>query len=749
MSTGGHLTPLAFHRIAAETDIVLTRQRAREIARALGFQGQALTRISTAVSEIARNAFQYAGGGTADFSVLTEPHPADARRLRQTFLINVRDKGPGIARLDEILSGNFRSETGLGLGINGSRRLMDRADVTTGPGGTHVALAKVVPPVASTRTPAQLEELAAQLAAVPAPRPLEELRIQNQELVAAMEEARKRQEEVVRVNRELAETNTGVLALYDELETLNRISVMLASKLELKPLIQSIVDVTTGLTDADLGAFFFWDGDDAWNLYATSGTCAGALSGLRSEATREMFHPNFATAGMSHIDDLEVDDIDDGAARIVDTLSARMSVRSCLAVPVLESRQALMGAFVFASARPGAFSERSKRILNSVSTQAAVGIEKARLFQTVAAASEAKDQFFATLSHELRTPLNPALAIISSLQDDPRLSAEVREDIAIVARNIRLEARLIDDLLEFNRLIKGKVDLTAEAVDLHALIRNVVQICSEDIEQKGHRLSVDLASPRSVIIGDSARLQQVLWNVLKNAIKFTPAGGSIAIRTREAGSMLEISVADSGCGIEPGELNRIFNAFDQGQRSSGFGGLGLGLSIARGFVHLHHGEIKAGSAGAGQGATVTISLPLSDASPAASLVPRAAETPPAGHGHILLVDDHHDTLRSLARLFTRRGFQVTPIASGAEAIAAVEKESFDLLISDLGLPDCSGIDLVAKIAAIQPLPAIALSGYGMESDLAESTRAGFRVHLTKPVDFEQLMVAVEKLLDGG
>jgi signal transduction histidine kinase len=749
MNTAPQPLRLLSLEIRYEQDVVLARQRARELAGQLGFDNQTQTTVATAVSEIARNAFRYAGGGRATFSVLTEPHPADARRTRQTFLIEVRDSGPGIARLDDVLAGHYRSETGLGLGLVGTRRLMDRVDIESTPQGTTVTLARILPPSRLPRTHRELQAIVDELARHQPVSAMEELQIQNRELLEAMDAARKREEELGRVNQELADTNTGVMALYDELETLNRISVMLASKLELKPLIQSIIEVTTALTDADVGAFFFREDSPRWRLYALSGGRAAVLHDYPEDAADALFNETFVPGGMEMLSDVEAEHEPGLCDRFAAQVRGRLAVRSGLAVAVSDAQERVIGAFLFAATRPNVFTERSERILSSVATQAAVGIEKARLFQNVTAASDAKDQFFATLSHELRTPLNPALAIISSLHGDARIPAELREDIAIVARNIRLEARLIDDLLDFNRLIKGKLQLTTGVVDVHALIESVIEICREDLEAKGHQLEAALAAPRSAVIGEAARLQQVLWNVIKNAIKFTPDGGHIAIRTHMGDNVISVSVQDNGRGIEPAALDQIFRAFNQGQSTlaAHFGGLGLGLSIARMFVELHHGRIHASSAGPGQGATITITLPLTDAQPAPASVQPAASSGPAGRqARLLLVDDHMDTLRGLARLLERRGFHVTPAPSGGDALAAVEKERFDLLISDLGLPDCSGLELVSRISTLQPMPAIALSGYGMEADLGRSREAGFHLHITKPVDFEELLHAIESLL---
>ena len=729
MNEASKLLRLLTVEIRFEQDVVLARQRARQLANSLGLEGQVQTRIATAVSEVARNALQYAGGGRVEFSVLTEAHPGKPNRHRQTFVIEVRDTGPGIARLDEILAGRYRSESGLGIGIIGAQRLMDRLDIASSERGTAITLAKILPPSTSTQSAKQLQAIVDDLSQRPPAGPLEEIQVQNQELIHAMEE-------LARVNQELAETNRGVLALYDELETLNRISLMLASKLELRPLIQSIIDVTTTLTDAEIGVFFFDEQRGGWQLYANSGARADALIGFPAKSAHDFFGADFASAELVRIPDLELHKESCSCFQFATTVAGKMTVRSCLTVPVLEANERLIGVFLFASSKPKVFTERSERILTSVATQAAVSIEKARLYQTVTAASEAKDQFFAMLSHELRTPLHPALAIITSLHRDARIPADLQEDISIVARNIRLEARLIDDLLDFNRLIKGKLELTMDVVDVHTLIKNVVEICREDLEAKAHRLTAELHSPKSTVMGDTARLQQVLWNVLKNAIKFTPANGSILIRTSPVGQKLRVEIVDTGLGIEPASIERIFSAFDQGQDhpAAHFGGLGLGLSIARMFVELHHGSISASSPGLGKGATIAIEIPLCD----------APATPSSRR--ILLVEDHVDTLGALSRLLTRRGFEVTPAANAGEAIAAAERNTFDLLISDLGLPEFSGIELVAKIHAIQRVPAIALSGYGMESDLAESKGAGFQLHLTKPVDFEQLMIAVDSLL---
>ncbi len=747
--------PLRLLKVAIRTeqDVVVARQKVRQLAGALGFTPQLQTRIATALSEIARNAIEYGGGGWVDFSVLTERAAGAAAGSRQTLALCVSDNGPGIANLDEILAGRYRSGSGLGLGIMGARKLMDQVEIQTSSAGVNVTMTKVLPPSAAPRNAVQLQAIADDLAQRPGANPIDEIYVQNQELVRAIDESQAREDELNRMNQELAETNTGVLALYDELDTLHQIGTMLASKIELKPLIQAIIDVTTSLTEADIGVFFYREENTGrWQTFASAGPKAAALENFPASFDEGLFGLELLESGLVRIADIRADLEANICRRFVCELGERVHVHSCLAVPVVEANQTLLGALTFVSERPNAFSERSERILTSVATQVVVGIEKARLFQSVTAASDAKDQFLAMISHELRTPLNPAMAIISSLQRDPRVPQEVREDIEIVWRNIRLEARLIDDLLDFNRLIKGKMPLISDVLDMHGLVESVVAICGEDLQAKQHRLRIDLGAQRTTVSGDSARLQQVLWNVLKNAIKFTPADGEIHIRTSDVAGALRIEVVDNGRGIEAGAIERIFRAFDQGQPhlAAHYGGLGLGLSIARMFIDLHRGKIFAASAGLGHGATITIELPVIDPpAPSAAALAQPRPSAPAGGsntGRILLVDDHVDTLQTMAKLLRRRGYEVVTAGSGAEAMTAAHGAAFDLLISDLGLPDCSGLQLVQRVRSVQPLPAIALSGYGMEQDVAESKQAGFQRHLTKPVDFEELARAIQGLL---
>ncbi len=734
--------------IRLEHDVVLSRQRARQLAAAFGFDAAEQTRIATAVSEIARNAFDYAGGGLVEFSVETSPRPGAARRdiCGQVFLVVVRDKGPGLPP-----AGQRRSPNGLGVGLAGAGRLMDAMDIDTRPGATAITLRKTFPAGAPVLSGPQLQAAMERVTAGPSADPLAELQRQNQELIRALEEVRGREEDLARVNQELADTNTGVLALYDELETLQKVSTLLSTQLDLRTLLRAIIDATGELTGAPLGAYYHRDESDGmWRLQSASDAFAGVLDDLPACADADFFGPEFLAqcTGAAETENPETCSCDD--SKFTRALRPKLALGSCVAIPVLGA-SGMLGAMVFGSERPRAFPERSRRIVASIASQAAIGIEKARLFAQVQSASAAKDRFLAMLSHELRTPLNPVLMAADELYQHPDLPPAMRDTLRMMQRNIALEARLIDDLLDFSRITNGKLLLHRTSLDLHALVRAVVEICAEDTAAGAHGLTLDLQASDATVYGDPARLQQVLWNVLKNAIKFTPTGGRIVIRTARAGDgALIVTVTDNGAGIEKAKLAGIFGAFEQGGdvTTARFGGLGLGLAITKAFVELHGGRIQAASAGVGRGTQITIELPVftAEVAPVSPATPTAPPSSVASTGTLLLIDDHADTLQVTARLLERRGYRVLLATDCRSALATARQHPFNLIVSDLGLPDGSGLALLGELRKIRAVPAVALSGYGMEEDLAQSRAAGYDAHLTKPIDFPLLLRAIDGLL---
>jgi signal transduction histidine kinase/ActR/RegA family two-component response regulator len=382
-----------------------------------------------------------------------------------------------------------------------------------------------------------------------------------------------------------------------------------------------------------------------------------------------------------------------------------------------------------------------------------------RLRQELIAANASKDQFLALLSHELRNPLSPVIAMVSELEARAQDGAEVRQALAVIRRNVELEARLIDDLLDITRISKGKLQLSFEITSVHETLLRAYEICRQDILQKNLKFEFRLRAAHEHVNGDPARLQQVFWNLIKNAVKFTPDGGRIVVETANpTDDHIEIRTIDSGIGIEPGKLAKIFNAFEQGQSSitRKFGGLGLGLAISKAMVRAHGGTISVESDGLNQGATFSVTLNTvptparakSPATTAPTAISAAHEKKTPGRkGHLLVVDDHHDTCLGMKMLLERRGYRITLAHTADQAVEKAEQEKFDLLISDIGLPDRSGYELMKELRAKSSLRGIALSGFGMENDISEARAAGFSEHLTKPINFDRLDEAIRGLLE--
>ncbi len=373
-------------------------------------------------------------------------------------------------------------------------------------------------------------------------------------------------------------------------------------------------------------------------------------------------------------------------------------------------------------------------------------------------ANQAKDAFLATLSHELRTPLTPVMGILSSLSGDESIPKDLAADLEIVRRNVEVEARLIDDLLDVTRISSGKLELHVERVRVTAIIEEATGICRADLEAKHLALERDLRGGDIEIAADRLRVTQVLWNLLKNSIKFTPDGGTITLRTRTEshgeGKRLMIEVQDTGMGMEPGEMDRLFHAFEQGGRqiTQRFGGLGLGLAISRGIAESHGGSLAAFSRGRGQGSLFTLTLPCGDLANVASLGRRPIASAQAEKGRklrILLVEDHTDTATVLARLLRKMDHEVIHAPSVAEALEIAERESsgagIDLVISDVGLPDGSGLDMMRKLSSDHGLRGIAVSGFGRDSDIEQSLAAGFSRHLVKPINVVLLRKTILEL----
>ncbi len=412
-------------------------------------------------------------------------------------------------------------------------------------------------------------------------------------------------------------------------------------------------------------------------------------------------------------------------------------------------------AAAFEGERIATVAEGNTAVAKQAATQAkllADSLDKARneLRHTLSEArraNAAKDRFLAVLSHELRTPLNPVLMAASAMETNPNIPPEIRADISMIRRNVELEARLIDDLLDLTRSANGKAQLQRKIVDVHELLEEAAAVVRGDPSSLSPQIELELGAAQHHIDGDPARIQQVFWNLIRNAVKFTPLDGRINIRTENSDAhTFRIEVADTGIGIAPEALSKIFNAFEQGDTdiNRAFGGLGLGLAISHAIAEMHGGTLRAESSGVGKGATFVFELPAAEGSARA---PETAAQPTVGNDcrRVLLVEDHATTAALMARLLRKRGHRVELAHNKTDAITIGLREEFDVVISDLGLPDGTGFEVMQALRSKPGIVGIALTGYGMEADVAQTMKAGFQFHLTKPVDAQKLYQAIEQI----
>jgi signal transduction histidine kinase/CheY-like chemotaxis protein len=501
----------------------------------------------------------------------------------------------------------------------------------------------------------------------------------------------------------------------------------------------------------------------------------------------ELFGPTFRGEGPIRIDDVSKDSRFGKNAPNKGMPQGHLPVRSYLAAPVVSRSGEVLGGLFFGHERVGVFDERDEQLLVGIAAQAAIAIDNARLFESAthanaqkdallarerAARSDAekanrmKDEFLSIVSHELRTPLNAILGWSQILRATPTSNPDLQEGLDVIERNARVQAQIIEDLLDMSRIISGKVRLDVQRVDLVTVIDAAIESMQPAADAKGVKLYKVLDPLTGPVTGDPSRLQQVIWNLISNAIKFTSSGGRVAVTLERVNSHVEISVSDTGEGIKPEFLPFVFDRFRQaeGATTRRHGGLGLGLSIVKQLTELHGGTVSAKSPGEGHGATFRVALPLTPLRPQDDVEQRRHpkadkansngetrwQTPSLRDVAVLLVDDEPDSRRLVARVLEQCDATVTQAASAEEALKLLVESKFNIIVSDIGMPNMDGYELVRRVRGMNVdgaarIPAVALTAFARSEDRTRAMLCGFDLHIAKPVEPGELCAVVARL----
>ena len=556
-------------------------------------------------------------------------------------------------------------------------------------------------------------------------------------------------------------------ALRDEtrvLELLNNTGAALASTLDLPALLQETVDAATRISGARFGAFYYDDAGEVHDSVAPLPS-ASAVNGISLRQADAIATELRQGAAMRQNDLLAAPDASAGAAP---------PLRSCLSLPVSSRSGLLLGRLLLGHPQAGMFSARSERIVSAIAAQAAVALDNTRLYAAATRAAEErkvlldserearadaertnqlKDDFLATLSHELRTPLSAILGWAQVLRRGTRDQADLHRGLQSIERNARAQAQLIEDLLDMSRITSGKVLLDLQTIVPASIIASAIETLRPAADAKHIAIHSNIASDAGRITGDPSRIQQVIWNLLSNALKFTPQGGRVEIGVRREASRLAITVSDNGVGIKKDFLPHVFDRFRQADASTTrrHGGLGLGLAIVKHLVEQHGGTVTVSSAGDMQGASFTVRLPLGTRTAPAR--PKGGDLP-ASHDlrgvTVLLVDDEADARELTARILRDSNAEVHGAGNVAQALQLLDQVHPHVLVSDIGMPDADGFDLLAQIRAhassdAARLPALALTAFAQPQDRQRALASGFQAWVSKPLDPAELLAAVAQL----
>lgn len=444
-------------------------------------------------------------------------------------------------------------------------------------------------------------------------------------------------------------------------------------------------------------------------------------------------------------------------------LVRELGLVSDICVPLIV-RGRTLGALTVGSAESGRrYTDEDIQFAEDVASRVSMAIENARAYEELQRANRLKDDFLATLSHELRTPLNAILGYARMLRAGIMTGEKLTRALETIERNTTSLTQIVEDLLDVARIVSGKMRLNVQTVELPPLLHDAVATVMPAAEAKRIHVHTVIDPGAGPVSGDPDRLQQVVWNLLTNAVKFTPRGGRVQLRLERVNSSVEIVVSDTGVGISPEFLPHMFERFRQADSGTTrqHPGLGLGLAIVRNLVEMHGGTIRAASGGQGQGATFRVRLPLTIVHPERQLEERGVHprqerpAPPAAlpnlsGTHVLAVDDDSDGLALLKEVLESAGARVTTASSAAGALDTIRATRPDLLVTDIGMPDMDGFELIERLrhsddVALRDIPAAALTAYARSEDRARALESGFEMHLAKPIDPAELVAAVKAL----
>ena len=540
------------------------------------------------------------------------------------------------------------------------------------------------------------------------------------------------------------------------MQALNRVGAVVASELDREKIVQTVTDAATELTTAAIGAFFYNVTDpqsgESFLLHALSGAGKDAFPFPQPRATA-LFGPTFRGEGVTRIADVHADPRYGLSAPYHGLPKGHPPVRSFLAVPVKARDGAVMGGLFFGHPQAGVFTAQHERLAVGIASWASVALENAHLYARAQEVSRAKDEFLAILSHELRTPLNAILGWSRMLRDGHVAPARVQHAVSVIERNARLQTQLVEDLLDVSRIISGKLRLDMQTIDLPTIVQSALDAVRPATSNKSITVRAVVHAGVGKVNGDPGRIEQVVWNLLANAVKFTDAGGEIQIDVRESGEAAEIVVGDTGQGIAPDFLPHIFDRFRQADTGTSrkHGGLGLGLALVRALTEAHGGTVEARSPGLGKGAVFIVRLPLQHTAEAADVAPHPAARPqPISGLHALVVDDDADARELLALTLTSAGAVAIVAGSVRDALRLLEVERPDLLLTDVGMPEQDGLDLIRIVRALPPesggrIPAIAVTAYASSAEREAALAAGFDGHVAKPYDADALIAVIAAL----